>query len=73
MGKKLRFPLKMEDEIEVIDENEETDKYKITEIASVEPTDLSLLKAEPEKTQITLITCENYSTQRLIIKAEKME
>lgn len=65
--------LEMEDEIEVIDENEETDKYKITEIASVEPTDLSLLKAEPEKTQITLITCENYSTQRLIIKAEKME
>ena len=61
------------DEFEIIDENEESTKYKIMQIASVEPTDLNLLKTEPEKTQITLITCENYSTQRLIIKAEKME
>lgn len=65
--------MEIEDEIEIIDENEESVKYIITEIASVEPTDLSLLRTEPEKTQITLITCENYSTQRLIIKAEKME
>lgn len=58
------------DEIEIVDQQENSTKYKITEIASVEPTDLNLLRKEEGKTQITLITCENYSTKRLIVKAE---
>ena len=61
------------DEIQIIDSKNKKTIYKITEISSVEPTDLSLLKTEEGKTQITLITCENYSTKRLIVKAELKE
>ncbi len=57
-------------EIEIVDNEQNSTKYKITEISSVEPTDLNLLRKEEGKTQITLITCENYSMKRLIIKAE---
>ena len=58
------------DEIKIVDEQGNSTQYKITEISSVEPTDLNLLRKEEGKTQITLITCENYSTKRLIVKAE---
>lgn len=58
------------DEIEIVDADQNSTQYKITEISSVEPTDLNLLRKEEGKTQITLITCENYSTKRLIVKAE---
>lgn len=58
------------DKFEIIDKNEKVTSYKITEIASVEPTDLTLLKKQDGKTQMTLITCENYSTKRLVVKAE---
>ncbi len=60
----------MGDEIKIIDAEENSTIYKITEMVSVEPTDLNLLRKEEGKTQITLITCENYSTKRLIVKAE---
>lgn len=58
------------DMFEIVDEKENRVPYKITEIASVEPTDLTLLRKQEGKTQITLITCENYSTKRLIVRAE---
>ena len=58
------------DELEILDKHKESTKYQITEIASIEPTDLNLLRKEAGKTQITLITCENYSTKRLVVKAE---
>ncbi len=58
------------DEIKIIDTDQNSTQYKITEISSVEPTDLNLLRKEEGKTQITLITCENYSAKRLIVKAE---
>lgn len=58
------------DEIEILDANEKLVTYEITEISVVEPTDLELLKKQEGKTQVTLITCENYSTQRLVVRAE---
>ena len=51
-------------------DNKETD-YKIKEIISVDPTDLTPLIQDDEKVSLTLITCENATTQRLIIKAEE--
>lgn len=65
--------LEMGDEITMIDKQEQSVNYKVTEIASTEPTDLELLRKTEGKTQITLITCENYSTKRLIVRAEKMD
>ena len=62
--------LEIGDEIKILDANAQTFTYRITEISSVEPTDLTMLRREEGKTQITLITCENYSTKRLIVKAE---
>ena len=61
------------DEFEILDDTDNISKYKITEIYSVEPTDLTALRSEEGKTQITLITCENYSTKRLVIKSEIVE
>lgn len=65
--------LEIGDEFEILDNEDNSKAYKVTEIYSVEPTDLAPLRAENEKTQITLITCENYSTKRLIVKAEMIE
>lgn len=62
--------LEIGDEIQIIGEDKQQLTYRIKEIASVEPTDLNLLRKEEGKTQITLITCENYATKRLIVKAE---
>lgn len=63
--------LELGDEIKILDKNDNETIYKISNIFSVEPTDLTELKAEEGKTQITLITCANYSTKRLIVKADK--
>lgn len=60
----------MGDEFEIVDLDKQSTTYKVTEIASVDPTDLSLLRKEEGKTQITLITCEDYATKRCIVKAE---
>ena len=62
--------LEIGNEFEIEDKHGQAVKYSITEIASVEPTDLTLLKKQSGKTCVTLITCENYSTKRLIVKAE---
>ena len=63
--------LEINDEIKIQDKDKQVFVYRITEIYSVEPTDLNPLKQQTEKKEITLITCENYSTKRLIVKAEE--
>ena len=55
----------------IIDKNLGETEYEIKEIISVEPDDLSCLLPTQDSTQITLITCENVSTTRLVVKAEK--
>lgn len=47
-------------------------KYEIKEIYSVEADDLKCLLQDDEKIEITLITCENASTTRLVVKAEEV-
>ena len=62
--------LEVGDEIEIVDVDEQSTKYKVTQTASIEPTDLELLRKEAGKVQITLITCEDASTKRFVVKAE---
>ena len=50
---------------------EETE-YQITEIYSSEAENLNCLLQDDEKIEITLITCENASTTRLVVKAEEV-
>ena len=45
--------------------------YEIKKIYSTEANDLECLIPDEEKVEITLITCENGSTKRLIVKAEE--
>lgn len=58
------------DEFQIIDSQSQESTYQIVDITTVEPTNLDVLKPQENSTQITLITCENYSTQRLIVTAE---
>ena len=62
--------LEVGDEIEIVDMDKQSTIYKVTQTASIEPTDLELLRKEAGKKQITLITCENASTKRFVVKAE---
>lgn len=59
------------DSFTIVDKDLKETEYEITEITSVEPEDLSVLLPNDEKIQITLITCENLATTRLVVKAEK--
>ena len=63
--------LEVGDSFTIIDKNLEETEYEIKEIISVEPDDLSCLLPNEEAIEITLITCENVSTTRLVVKAEK--
>lgn len=63
--------LQVGDSFTIIDMNLEETEYEIKEITSVEPDDLSVLLPSEENIEITLITCENVSTTRLVVKAEK--
>ena len=63
--------LEVGDTFTIIDKNLKETKYEIKEFVSVEPDDLSVLIPDEEKREITLITCENGSTTRLVVKAEK--
>lgn len=51
---------------------EETE-YIITDIFSTEPDNLECLLQDDTKVELTLITCENGATTRLIVKAEEYE
>ena len=55
----------------IVDKDLKETTYKITDITSVEPDDLECLRSDDSKTEITLITCQNGTTSRLIVKAEK--
>ena len=58
------------DEFQIINPQNQEKTYQIVDITTVEPTNLEVLKPQENSTQITLITCENFSTQRLIVTAE---
>ena len=60
------------DSFKIIEPNLTETKYQITEIYSSEAENLNCLLQDDEKIEITLITCENASTTRLIVKAEEM-
>lgn len=63
--------LEPHDTFTIINKDLSETEYEITEIISVEPDDLSVLLPNEEAIQITLITCENIATTRLVVKAEK--
>ncbi len=58
------------DEFQIINPQNQESTYQIVDITTVEPTNLDILKPQENSTQITLITCEDFSTQRLIVTAE---
>ena len=60
------------DTFKIIEPNLTETTYKITEIYSSEADNLKCLLQDDEKIEITLVTCENASTTRLIVKAEEM-
>lgn len=60
------------DTFKIIEPNYKETTYQITEIYSSEADNLKCLMQDDEKIEITLITCENASTTRLIVKAEEM-
>lgn len=64
--------LELEDTFKIIEPDLTETTYKITEIYSAEADDLKCLLQNDEKIEITLITCENASTTRLIVKAEEI-
>lgn len=60
------------DKFILIDKDSEKITYEIKDIFSVEPDNLECLLQDEDKVEITLITCENGSTSRLIVKAEEV-
>ena len=64
--------MEVEDTFKIIEPNLTETTYRITEIYSAEADDLRSLLQDDEKIEITLITCENGSTTRLIVKAEEV-
>ena len=65
--------LEVGDEFYIEDTEGGIQDYKITEILEVEPSDLNPLMPVSDKIQVTLITCEEEATQRLVIKAERID
>ena len=65
--------LEAEDTFTIIEPDFTETTYKITEIYSVEADDLKCLLQDDDKIEITLITCENASTTRLVVKAEEVQ
>lgn len=63
--------LEIGDEFVIIDRKLEETTYEVKEIYTAEPDDLKCLMQNEEKVEITLITCENGATTRLIVKAEE--
>lgn len=57
------------DEIKLADENGSQMKYIVTEIMRVSPDDLTVLLPNEYEAEITLITCEEGATTRLVVKA----
>lgn len=61
------------DEFYIVDKEDVIQDYKVTEILEVDPTDLKVLMPVQDKIQVTLITCEEGASKRLVIKAERIE
>ena len=61
------------DKITLTDRELEETEYIITDIFSTEPDNLECLLQDDTKVELTLITCENGATTRLIVKAEEYE
>lgn len=56
----------------IVEKNLTETKYEIKEIYESEADDLKCLLQDENKIEITLITCDNASTTRLIVKAEEV-
>lgn len=65
--------LDVDDEFYIEDVDGNIQDYKITEVLEVEPTDLTSLMPVDDKIQVTLITCESEATERLVLKAERID
>ncbi len=63
--------LQVGDEFKIVDKYLEETTYEVTEIYKTEPEGLKCLMQDESKVEITLITCEDGSTSRLIVKAEE--
>lgn len=61
------------DEFYMVDTEDVIQDYVVTEITEVEPTDLNCLMPVEDKIQVTLITCKEGATERLVIKAERVD
>ena len=61
------------EEIIIVDRDENETKYKVVDVKTIEPDELDVLLDVDGKTQITLITCENTASTRLVVVAEKIE
>lgn len=64
--------LQVGDGFYIIDREETIQDYVVTEILEVEPTDLKVLMPVDNKMQVTLITCKEGATTRLVVKAERV-
>ena len=65
--------LEVGDEFYIIDREEIIQDYVIKEIKEVEPTDLSVFMQVQDKIQVTLITCIEGATKRLVLVAERID
>lgn len=61
------------DEFYIVDREDIIQDYVIKEITEVEPTDLNCLMPVSDKIQVTLITCIDGATKRLVIRAERVD
>ena len=61
------------DEFYIEDKEGNIQDYKITQVLEVEPTDLTPLMPVEDKIEVTLITCEKDVTERLVLKAERID
>ena len=61
------------DIITLVDRELEETEYEIKDIFSVEPDNLECLLQDETKVELTLITCENGATTRLVVKAEEKD
>lgn len=63
--------LKIGDKIYLTDNENGKNEYRVYDIYKTEPENTMPLMQATEKTEITLITCSDYSSKRIIVKAIK--
>ena len=64
--------LKIGDKIYLTDNENGKIEYRVYDIYKTEPENTMPLIQATEKTEITLITCSDYSSKRIIVKARKV-